>query len=281
MWLEQGLDEWSRMLYSAFEPLIEFKNGFKHRSFSAATGDGQIRHQRRLMAGAAAGSNGGSLVARVYETLWKQIVEGERLPGERLIDAELVDELGVSRTPIRHALYQLQQARLIEASTGRGFHVVLFDAEDVRELYDLRTILEVAAVRAAAPRIPEHDLRAAYDELQTMRQTPETEAGPRFLRSDVRFHHQLVAGNSGNRRLAEAVAAQRAQMSLFMVGGTRVPGGILAAIDEHETIIEVLLDGDVERAAAAMEQHVQRVKHDALRQLNERPRRVRRMRLAP
>jgi len=231
-------------------------------------------------AGAAAGTGGQSLVARVYETLWKQIVEGERLPGERLIDAELVDELGVSRTPIRHALYQLQQARLIEASTGRGFHVVLFDADDVRELYDLRTILEVAAVRAAAPRIAEPALRAALDEHQLMRRMPEQDAGPRFLRSDVSFHHQLVAGNSGNRRLAEAVAAQRAQMSLFMVGGTRVPGGISKAIDEHLLIIEALLDGDVDRAATGMEQHVQRVKQDALKMLDARPRRVRRMRLA-
>jgi DNA-binding GntR family transcriptional regulator len=231
-------------------------------------------------AGAAGGTGGESLVAKVYETLWKQIVEGERLPGERLIDAELVDELGVSRTPIRQALYQLQQARLIEASTGRGFHVVLINADDVRELYDLRTILEVAAVRAAAPRIAPAALQAAYDEHQALRRLPEQDAGPRFLRSDVSFHHQLVAGNSGNQRLAESIAAQRAQMSLFLVGGTRVPGGIPTAIDEHLTVLEALLAGDIERAAAAMEQHVQRVKQDALTMLDERPRRVRRMRPA-
>lgn len=247
---------------------------------TSATTDAQYATSDVLwQAGAAGGSNGESLVARVYETLWKQIVEGERLPGERLIDAELVDELGVSRTPIRHALYQLQQARLIEASTGRGFHVVLFDAEDVREMYDLRTILEVAAVRAAALRIAGAALRVAYQEHQTLRAMPESDAGPRFLRSDVGFHHQLVAGNSGNRRLAESVAAQRAQMSLFMVGGTRVPGAISTAIDEHVSVIEALLGGDVDRAAAAMEQHVQRVKEDALHMLDRYPRRVRRMRV--
>lgn len=222
-----------------------------------------------------------SLVGRVYETLWKQIVEGERRQGERLIDAELVEELGVSRTPIRHALYQLQEAGLIETSTGgRGFHVVVFPINDIQELYDLRTILEAAAIRAAAACVAEADLQAALGELDVLRHVPEPERGPRFLRADVQFHHELIAGNSGNRRLAEAIASQRARMGLFMVGGTRVPGGVTLAIDEHEEILHMLLDRDVEGAVRAMERHIQRVKEDALRQLEvERPRRVHRLRL--
>lgn len=225
-------------------------------------------------------SGDGSLVGKVYETLWKQIVEGERRQGERLINAELVEELGVSRTPIRHALYQLQEAGLIETSTGRGFHVVVVNTNDIRELYDLRTILETAAVRAAASCIAEAELQAALIELEVLRQVPDQERGPRFLRADVQFHHELIAGNTGNRRLAEAIASQRAQMGLFMVGGTRVPGGVTTAIDEHEEILNRLLDRNVDGAESAMERHIQRVKDDALRQLEvERPRRVHRLRL--
>lgn len=221
-----------------------------------------------------------SLVGKVYEILWKQIVEGERRQGERLIDAELVEELGVSRTPIRHALYQLQEAGLVETSTGRGFHIVVFNAGDIRELYDLRTILEIAAVRAAASHIAEADLQTALAELVVLRDEPDPERGPRFLRADVQFHHKLIAGNSGNRRLAEAIASQRAQMSVFMVGGTRTPGGVSTAIDEHVHILRALIDHDVAGAVMAMESHIQRVKDDALRQIEvERPQRVHRLRL--
>jgi len=220
-----------------------------------------------------------SLVAQAYETLWKQIVEGERQPGERLVDADLVAELSISRTPIRHALYQLQQAGLVEASPRRGFHVVIFTVEDVRDLYDLRTILEVAAVRAATPQLPEPDLRAALEEIGILRRTPEPALSPRFLASDVQFHHELIAGHSGNRRLAEAIAQQRARMSIFLAGGTRLPGGNATALDEHEVIVRALLERDTARAAAAMEQHIQRVKEDALRAFaTERRPRVRRFR---
>src|SRR6266498_2772865 len=103
------------------------------------------------------------LVDGVYETLWKQIVEGERQQGERLSDTDIAAELGVSRTPVRQALHQLQRAGLVQTSPRRGFHVTIFTAEDIRELYDLRTILEVAAVHAAVPRLEEARLRAVLD----------------------------------------------------------------------------------------------------------------------
>jgi DNA-binding GntR family transcriptional regulator len=222
-----------------------------------------------------------SLVASVFETLWKQIVEGERQQGERLIAGEIARELGVSRTPVQQALYQLHQAGLVEATAGRGFHVVIFSTADIRDLYDLRIILEVAAVRLVAAQIDPNVLHAALATINTLRHTPETELGAHFLRSDVQFHHELIAGNSGNRRLAEAIANQRAQMSLFLVGGTRLPGGITAALDEHEEIIHALLERDVDRSAKAVEHHIQRVKEDVLRQFATlHPPRVRRFRAA-
>lgn len=207
-----------------------------------------------------------SLVATVFETLWKQIVEGERQQGERLIANELARELGMSRTPIQQALYQLRQAGLVESIAGRGFHVVIFSVTDIRDLYDLRIILELSATRLAVQHIPQHDLQAARDMIAILRRTPDAELGPLFLRSDVHLHHELIAGNCHNSRLAEAIANQRVQMSLFLVGGTRLPGGNTKAIDEHEQIIDCLFERDTEAAISAVEHHIQRVKEDALRQ---------------
>lgn len=220
-----------------------------------------------------------SLVARAYETLWKEIVEGERLPGERLVDADLVAELGISRTPIRHALYQLEQAGLVKTSPRRGFHVAIFSVDDVRDLYDLRIILETAAVRAAINRIPQADLDAALEEIERLQHMPEPERSPLFLASDMRLHHQLLADNSGNRHLAEAIAQQRARMSIFMAQGTRLPNANTTALCEHQAIVQALIARDQAGATAAMEQHLQRVKEDVLREFAtvRRPR-VRRLR---
>lgn len=222
-----------------------------------------------------------SLVANAYELIWKQIVEGERQPGERLIAGELARELNVSRTPVQQALYQLSQAGLVTMTAGRGFHVAIFNATDVRDLYDLRTILEVAAITAAVPHVPLEEIKASQSQIERIRQLPKAEQGSGFLYSDIHFHHSLIAQYSGNRRLAEAVAQQRAQMSLFIIDGTRQPGGVEAALSEHEYIIEALLERDVAKAAQRMEEHIQRVKDDVLHEFaNVRPPRVRRFRSA-
>lgn len=210
------------------------------------------------------GAAPGSLVESVYKTLWQQIVEGERQQGERFIELELVKELGVSRTPIRQALFQLQQAGFVQIGENRGFHVVIFGAEDIRELYELRGVLESAAIRAATPQIPEALLRHALEEVGNLERMEEPHLSPAFLHSDIDLHHSLIADHCGNRRLREAIATLRAQMGLFIVGGTRVPGGTSQALEEHKLILEALLARDPKAADDAMTAHIERVKTLAL-----------------
>lgn len=218
-----------------------------------------------------------SRVGDVYRRLWQRIVEGEHQQGERLIENDLAQELGVSRTPVRQALFQLQQAGLVRADKNRGFHVVIFSADDIRDLYELRAVLEVATLRAAALHLTPAPLRETLMDIAALRQTPEPELSPRFLQSDIAFHHQLIAERSGNRRLAEALASSRAQMSIFIAGGTRIAGGIEKALNEHEQIAEALLCGDVDAAVGAMQHHLERVKNMALADFAAlRPARVRR-----
>jgi DNA-binding GntR family transcriptional regulator len=93
------------------------------------------------------------------------------------------------------------------------------------------------------------------------------------------LHHQLLAGNSGNRRLAEAIAQQRARMSIFLAGGTRLPNANSTALNEHQAVVEALLARDEAGATTALDRHLQRVKEDALREFaSVRRPRVRRLR---
>ena len=205
-----------------------------------------------------------SMVSSVYKILWQQIVEGERQPGERFIETELVTELGVSRTPIRQALFQLQQAGLVEIGESRGFHVVIYGEKDIRELYELRAVLEVAAVRAAVPAIPEGALGRTQEKAAALGALSEPDLSPAFLHFDIDFHHGLIAGHCGNRRLSEAVAGVRARMGVFIADGTRVPKGTELAMREHAEILAALGQRDAETAAAAMARHLERVKEMAL-----------------
>ncbi|MFN8504694.1 GntR family transcriptional regulator [Kouleothrix sp.] len=206
------------------------------------------------------------LVDTVYCALWKQIVAGERQPGENLSDSELAAELGVSRTPVRQALHQLQRLGLVQTGPRRGFHVTIFRADDIRELYDLRTVLEVAAVRAATPRVELARMQAALAQIGALRAGIAADAAisARLMRGEIDFHHDMIAANAGNRRLAEAIAQQRAQIGIFLIGGLRDLSLMRWALDEHEQIVRAMIERDAEHAAAAMHGHIQAMKERVL-----------------
>lgn len=206
------------------------------------------------------------LVDGVYRALWNQIVEGVRQPGENLSDSALAAELGVSRTPVRQALHQLQRIGLVQTGPRRGFHVTIYRADDIRELYDLRTVLEVAAIRAALPRITASQIHAAQAQVAELRAAlpGAQDMSARLLRGEIDFHHGLIAAHAGNRRLAAAIAEQRAQIGIFLIGGLRDHSLMAGALGEHDLIVQAMLAGDADRAAAAMEQHIQAMKERVL-----------------
>src|SRR5919199_4166478 len=92
-------------------------------------------------------------VEHAYEMIWRQLIRGERKPGERLADTELAAQLGLSRTPVRQALHRLVQEDLVRLDARRGFSVRELTTQDVHEIYDVRGALEVLALRQAAPRL--------------------------------------------------------------------------------------------------------------------------------
>src|SRR5215211_4045067 len=89
-------------------------------------------------------------VDHAFSLIWRQLITGERIPGERLSDVELAAQLGVSRTPVRQALHRLAHYELVRFDPRRGFSVREFTAQDVHEMYDIRSALEVLALRQAA-----------------------------------------------------------------------------------------------------------------------------------
>src|SRR2546423_4239784 len=86
----------------------------------------------------------------VYEELKSAIVDLRLAPGDPLREATLADQLGVSKTPIREALTRLEREGLVETTSFKGAVVTGYSAQDLRELYELRELLEIAAIRAAA-----------------------------------------------------------------------------------------------------------------------------------
>lgn len=206
---------------------------------------------------------------RAYAHIWKQIVDQQLRPGERVLDAAIAAQLGISRTPVRQAIQRLIQDGLLEP-LARGVRVWQPAADQVAELYDYRTALEAFAVRRTAGELHVAPLGEQLHLIRDLRArfgAPDWRHDPQlavdFARHDVGLH-QLVMVGLGNRYVVRALAAIYGRMALFGIASGRIPGRMEQTLDEHEAIVAALLGQDPEQAAAAVERHIQRVKRSVL-----------------
>jgi DNA-binding GntR family transcriptional regulator len=203
---------------------------------------------------------------QVYELLWRRIVSHQLRPGDKLSDLRLSGELGVSRTPVREALHRLAQEGMVRAESRRGFYVSQFSSDDVREVYDVRTALEVLAVRLALPNLSAAQIAAAQEDLDAVGRrvrAGDPTANEAFLLIDRAFHEMLVQA-ANNRRLAGLMAGLQAQLRVFQFYGIHFQDMMEMSLEHHQAILAALRAGDHPAAEAAMERHIQQVKERVL-----------------
>ncbi len=208
-------------------------------------------------------------VDHAYEKIWKLLmVNGARgARGEqRLSDAALAAQLGVSRTPVRQALDRLAGDGLVRVDPRRGFWTRAFTVGDIHEIYDLRGALESLALRLAAPALDPAELRAELELLHEVRTLLAERPIALFLRRDLRLHNLLIHA-SGNRRLIRFLATLRGQHGLFQVRDSSYPRRISIALDDHELILRALISGRVDEAAHLLEAHIAHAKAGVLADL--------------
>lgn len=209
-------------------------------------------------------------VDHAYTMIWRQLIKGERKPGERLTDTELASQLGLSRTPVRQALHRLAQQDLVQFDPRRGFSVRVFTVQDVHEIYDVRSALEALAVRLASPHLSRDEIEAQLQLLRiaraALRDSPDQRAVVLHLQTDLNLHDLLIRA-SGNGRLLRTLAGLRSQQILFQYWDTSYPRRNEAAADEHERILEALAAGEKEEAAACMADHITNAKNRVLTDL--------------
>lgn len=207
-----------------------------------------------------------SLATQVYDLLWNRIITQRVQPGEKLSDVQLSKDLGISRTPVREALYRLVQEGIVQNQNLRGFYLATFSSQDVKEIYDLRTALEVLAVRLALPNLAEAELAQAQFELdavQPLLEIGDEKAREKFLKIDREFHRLLVR-SSQNRRLEANLDSLHAQIGVFQLYGIHLKNLVDLSLEHHQLIVKALIQKNREAAERAMERHIQEVKAHVL-----------------
>lgn len=199
------------------------------------------------------------------------IVQGELKPGERVSELQMVDRLGMSRTPIRAALVRLEQEDLLEGLPTGGFAVKAFSERDLAEAIEIRGTLEGLAARLAAERGVKaahlREARAVLAELDTVvrRETVEVDVS-RYVELNARFHGLIVAMADSQalaRQIERAAAAPFASPSALVPVQTRSPEShhiLTVAQDQHRSVVSAIERREGARAEAIMREHA-RIAH--------------------
>lgn len=203
------------------------------------------------------------LERRVYEQLRDEIVSGSLSPGEQLVEARIAEELGVSKTPVREALIRLQRDGLVEIEPYRGARVLEPSGDDVREVLELRTLLECQIARDLAGRQPQDVLDALEVCVAESRRALDAGQTQQLLDSLTDFS-DLMARACGNKRMAKLLDDLRSVLLLIGNTSLRAPGREARSIAEHETILAAILAGDGDAAAEATVAHIESIEHDSL-----------------
>lgn len=183
---------------------------------------------------------------RVYRELRRSIIMGHRKPGERLNLEELTAIYRTGITPLRDALQMLSQEGLVTIKPRSGYFVERITLKELRELFEVREILELAAVERAAARVND-DLLRQLEHVHAGYTGDDDESYDRYTDENRRFHF-LIAEASGNHELAEMLGHLHDRLARFMV----LRGAGLTQQYTHEQIVAALAARDVAAARQAM-----------------------------
>lgn len=195
-----------------------------------------------------------SLAQETYVRLRDDIVAGRIRPNERLIAADLAEQLGISRTPIREAL-QLLEAEDLVVSLRRGYVVREHSREEIIEIYQVRAALEGMAARLVAEQRNDAAILVIESTNSHLDEAAAESARSSLVDSNAAFHAAILAG-CGNLRLARINGLHSQQFFNYRIAEMYTTAEALQSVRGHAAILRALRDYDAEAAEQAAREHV-------------------------
>jgi GntR family transcriptional regulator, trigonelline degradation regulator len=223
--------------------------------------------------------NTNRLVVRPVATLRQQVIDGLRAcisdltfkPGDRLIERELCEMLGVSRTLVREALSQLVAEGLVQIIPHKGPIVSLMTGDEARGLYEVRAVLEALAGRQFTERANDEQrvaLKQALTELATIQNAQGQDGIMQFLKQKARFYDVMLEG-ANNPVLTEMLRLVHTRVMMLRATTLSQEGRLPQSYEEISAIVDAVLRNDADAAAAACKRHVEQAERLAVQVLSE------------
>lgn len=191
----------------------------------------------------------------VFNTLRQAILRGELKPGERLMEIQLANKLGVSRTPIREAIRKLELEGLVLMIPRKGAEVADITEKSLRDVLEVRKALEELAVKLACDKIREEEIEELKLAAKEFKEILECEDVTAFAEADVKFH-DVIYRTTDNERLIQLLYNLREQMYRYRVEYLKREEAHETLLAEHEQIIDAIENRNKEKAMEAICQHI-------------------------
>lgn len=205
---------------------------------------------------------------QIEEQVRTAIVDGYLKPGDHLIESAIAEQLQLSRAPVREALSALERDGIIVYFPRRGYFVVEFTQKDIEEIYSLRLLMEIGALRMALPRLTESDIRHMQQIVDTLGQVEEKWEQSRIANLDLSFH-EIICKAANHSRLYEVWDRMRMQTWMLMGMTTRTHYDRPQNHRQfHQQILDAILDKDLVRAETLLSDHIIDAQQRALRQMD-------------
>ncbi|WP_333645559.1 GntR family transcriptional regulator [Lacrimispora sp.] len=205
----------------------------------------------------------------VFNTLRQAILKGELAPGERLMEIQLADRLGVSRTPIREAIRKLELEGLVLMIPRKGAEVARISEKSLRDVLEVRRSLEELAIELACQRMDEEAVEELEKKQEEFRNAVLKGNAMEIAETDEAYHDVIFKGTC-NDRLVQMINNLREQMYRYRLEYIKDKDKRQALVAEHENILEAVRRGRVMDAKEAMREHIDNQEITVSKNIKER-----------
>ena len=191
----------------------------------------------------------------VFNTLRRAILRGELKPGERLMEIQLANKLGVSRTPIREAIRKLELEGLVLMIPRKGAEVAEITEKNLRDVLEVRCALEELAVQLACDRMDEEGIKKLKEAAEKFREVLDSDDITQIAQADVLFH-DIIYTATDNDRLIQLLNNLREQMYRYRIEYLKKIECYPQLLEEHQAVIDAIAGKDKQKATEITGRHI-------------------------
>lgn len=205
-----------------------------------------------------------SIREEVFKYFRQKILKGEALPGSKLTESQLAEEMGISRTPVREALHSLEMEKLIQSVPRLGYVVREITKEDVEEIIEIRLALEPLAAKWCAEKLLPKDIKRLGKIVLLSDRYLERGDALKVVELDGEFH-EIIYRASKSQRIEAILQTLRDHMLRFRMIGLRVPEIARRSNEGHRRIVDAIKRKDMRKIESAVRYHLDWTKKDMIR----------------